>query len=491
MGTHRRTRLLPAQPFALLVTVLAVTLAVAMAPGTERSGVRQPVTRPAAATSPATYVIWPATPPRVATARSHAGRVVGTRFEVNAAGYISALRFYKSRGNRGPHVGTLSTADGQRLATVTYQHESARGWQTAAVSPPVAIQPGQTYVTAYRARHGRYSVSAKRFAGSRTVQNGPMTALGGAIGRHGLFPRTASRAAFYVDAVFQPNDAAATHGTVAMPADYDVPQPVAAPTLTGCAAHPSSCGYPDASNTGVPPGTVLRKSASVNADTPGQVIDGLDITGEINVTAPNVVIKNTRVTASSGDWIIIIRPGAANLTIQDSEIMSPAGATVDNACVFNISSEVPIMRRLNIHGCSAGVSSGGGLLEDSYIHDPGFTPGLSHITLVASNGGGGFTIRHNTVLNPYGQTAAVAFYQDFGVQRNDLIENNLLAGGGYVVYGGNGEKGTATNIRFLNNRFSRTFYKTGGYWGYVASFSPANSGNAWAGNYWDETLAAL
>ncbi|MCW2759371.1 MAG: hypothetical protein JWO46_3117 [Nocardioidaceae bacterium] len=262
-------------------------------------------------------------------------------------------------------------------------------------------------------------------------------------------------------------------------------------SLRGCAAKPSSCGYPDATNAGVPAGTTLRKSGSVNADTAGQVIDGLDITGEINVTAPNVVIKNTRVSARNGDWVIILRAGARNLTIQDSEIMSPADATVDNACIFNITDEKPTMLRLNIHGCSAGVSSGGGLLQDSYVHDPGFTPGLSHITLVASNGGGGFTVRHNTILNPHDQTAAIAFYQDFGVQKDDLVENNLLAGGGYVVYGGNGEKGTATNIRFLNNRFSRTFYPNGGYFGYVASFSPNNPGNAWSGNFWDDTLQAL
>ncbi len=208
------------------------------------------------------------------------------------------------------------------------------------------------------------------------------------------------------------------------------------------------------------------------------------------MTASNVVIKNTRVSNSGGDWVVIIRPGAKNLTIQDSEIMAPAGVPQDNACVFNISDETPTLKRLNIHGCSAAVSTGGGLLEDSYLHDPGYTEGLSHITLVASNGGGGLTVRHNTILNPHPQTAAVAFYQDFGPQANDLIENNLLSGGGYTVYGGDGGKGKTSNIRFLNNRFGRNFYNTGGYYGYLASFTATNPGNAWSGNYWDDTLAA-
>ena len=68
------------------------------------------------------------------------------------------------------------------------------------------------------------------------------------------------------------------------------------------------------------------------------------------------------------------------------------------------------------------------------------------------------------------------------------MENNLLAGGGYVVYGGNGEKAETHDIRFINNRISRVFYSEGGYWGLVASFDSHNPGNEWSGNFWDDTL---
>jgi hypothetical protein len=99
----------------------------------------------------------------------------------------------------------------------------------------------------------------------------------------------------------------------------------------------------------VPAGVALKKSGSVTASTPGQVISGLDVTGEINVTAANVTIKNTRVTGGAGvgnaDWVIIVRPGADNLTIQDSEVMTPAGSPQDIACVFNISDAKPTILR--------------------------------------------------------------------------------------------------------------------------------------------------
>lgn len=286
-----------------------------------------------------------------------------------------------------------------------------------------------------------------------------------------------------------------TEPTTPEPTTPEPTSPRPDPTTGGCADDPSSCGYPDASNTGVPAGVDLKKSGSIDASKDGQVIDGLDITGEINVTAKNVTIKNSRVTGGRGagaaDWVVILRPGADNLTIKDSEIRTPAGSAQDIACVFNIGDTKPTISRVDIHGCSAGVSSGGGLVEDSFIHDMAAVPGLSHDVGIASNGGGGMTVRHNTVFNQFDQTAAVAFYQDFGTQKNNLVEDNLLAGGGYCVYGGAGQNGRTSNIRFIDNRFSRKYSPTCGYYGVVASFTLSDPGNAWTGNYWDDTLEPI
>ncbi|HST67194.1 MAG TPA: hypothetical protein VLM05_18600, partial [Mycobacteriales bacterium] len=143
------------------------------------------------------------------------------------------------------------------------------------------------------------------------------------------------------------------------PSRSGTPTPTPSPTRrpagpTGCAASPSACGYPDGSNTGVPNGVALRPSKSVDADKNGQVIDGLDVTGEINVVASNVTIRNTRVTGG-GDWVVVVRPGAANLRIEDSELQTPAGSPQDIACVLNIGDTRPTILRTDIHGCSAGV----------------------------------------------------------------------------------------------------------------------------------------
>jgi len=271
------------------------------------------------------------------------------------------------------------------------------------------------------------------------------------------------------------------------------PTPAPAPTsvLVGCAARPSSCGYPDATNTGVPKGTQLKESGSVTADRPGMVIEDLAITGEINVSAPNVTIRRVHVTGGrpvgNADWVIVVRPGADNLVIEDSELGTPPGTQQDMACILNIGDARPTIRRLDIHGCSAGVSTGGGTIEDSYIHGMSAVPGLSHVVGIASNGGGGMRISHNTVLNTFEQTAAIAFYQDFAGQADDLVTNNLVGGGGYCFYGGKGEKSATRSIKFVGNRLTRSIFPTCGSYGVIASFSLTDPDNEFRGNIWDDT----
>jgi hypothetical protein len=487
-----------------------------------------------------TYSIWsdstiPSEPSDPDTRRV----VVGTRFSVSRSGTVTHIKFYKSSENNGRHVGALWTARGSVLATVTFPTTTGEGWVAAKLDKPVSVAAGRNYVVSYVAPEGRYADDVEVFAGGRTVQQGPLTATSGVYSYSDGFPtQTWRSSAYYVDVIFtgaassslgsasptasaQPTTVApsptptkttwpassptptvsATSPTPQSSVSTSVPAPSQTSTSgvpngkTNCAAKPSACGYPDETNTGVPDGVTLKKSGSVIASRDGQVIDGLEITGEIVVTAPNVVIKNTKVIggrgAGSSDWVIIIRDNSDNLTIHDSEVTTPAGSEQDNACVFNISNSAPRLLRVNIHGCSQGVSSGAGLIEDSFIHDMSQVPGLSHVDGIASNGDGGLTVRHNTVFNQFNQTAAIALFQDFGTQKNNLIEDNLIAGGGYSIYGGGGRFGPTSDIRIINNRFSDKYFKQSGYWGPLAWFTASDPGNTFSGNYWDRDLSSV
>jgi hypothetical protein len=216
------------------------------------------------------------------------------------------------------------------------------------------------------------------------------------------------------------------------------------------------------------------------------VFEGFEVSGDLNIVADNVTVRNVKITESGESFGIAIRH--ADNTVIENVTIAPAGGRL-MVGIKDIYGDTTgtVVRRADIANTSTGVQIYGGLIEDSYIHDMGLLPG-DHINGTTSNGSTTpLVIRHNTILNKYNQTDAVSFFQDFGVEANRTVDNNLLAGGGYVIYGGDGGKGKATNIKITNNRISRMYYPKGGYWGWLAAFTASNSGNVLSGNVWDDT----
>lgn len=81
---------------------------------------------------------------------------LGTRFRSEVDGFVTGLRFYKTSGNTGTHVGRLWTAAGAQLAQAAFSGESAGGWQQVSFAEPVPIEAGATYIAAYHAPNGHY-----------------------------------------------------------------------------------------------------------------------------------------------------------------------------------------------------------------------------------------------------------------------------------------------------------------------------------------------
>jgi hypothetical protein len=281
-----------------------------------------------------------------------------------------------------------------------------------------------------------------------------------------------------------------------------------------CARHPSECGYPDATSTGVPPGTTLRTVPGqvssgpgwrfdprgwVQVDGNGAVLSGLYIPYNVNITASNVTIKDDKIThptieigGGKYDDIAITLRHTSNVTIEHSFIsgLDPAEHRLASGIkdVYGDSATLKILRN-NLFNCSTSVQLESGLVADNYIHDTGFSAG-DHVNGVTSNGGkpGLLTVRHNTILIDREQTDAVGLFEDFGLQANRVISDNLLAGGGYTIYGGQKAGGPPTHdIVITHNRISRIYFPKGGFYGPVAYFNPLGSGNAWSGNFWDNT----
>lgn len=113
---------------------------------------------------------------------------LGMKFSTSVAGEVTGVRFYKAATNTGTHVGSLWTAGGTLLGSVTFSGETASGWQTANFSSPIPVRANTEYVISYLAPSGHYSVDTNYFtnhgAGLPPITG---TQAGGATGSNGVY----------------------------------------------------------------------------------------------------------------------------------------------------------------------------------------------------------------------------------------------------------------------------------------------------------------
>ena len=130
----------------------------------------------AAATCPCTIFTAGQTPANPAENDTDAVEL-GVKFRVRPDGFITGVRFYKGTGNTGTHTGSLWTAAGARLATVTFTGETATGWQQATSPRPVAVTANTTYVASLL-RTGRPLRRRRRLLRRPAVANSPLYRAG-------------------------------------------------------------------------------------------------------------------------------------------------------------------------------------------------------------------------------------------------------------------------------------------------------------------------
>jgi chitodextrinase len=265
------------------------------------------------------------------------------------------------------------------------------------------------------------------------------------------------------------------------------PQATLQVTTSACQPPPAaaSCplpAYPDASCTGVPPGTTLTpRQGPITVTTAGAVLQNLDITytgsePAVSVNAPNVTIRNVRVR-SNGIALIQVNVGGS-LLIEDSELINQPAAGQPN-CHNGIATGSYTARRLEIRGCENGAEMfrGNVVFEDNYVHDldnvgPSYVFGneAPHSDGVQLNGGAtNVVIRHNTIDPiPSGERGGTSGIIGNTSGDNVRIEDNTIDGGGssYAIY----VPRTAKSAWFVNrNRLGR------GVWGYTACVKVGNT----------------
>lgn len=217
-------------------------------------------------------------------------------------------------------------------------------------------------------------------------------------------------------------------------------------------------GFPDATTTGPPPGIVLKPSGDLVINTPGTVVENVDVKGSVVIDAPNVTLRNCKVTYG-GYNAVLVRPGNTGAVVENCEIDNLGGGGQGIAGFGKF-------LRNNIHDCSDGIDIRGDNTEirENFIHSMRGGADAHFDGIQADGSFSNIIIDHNTVINEHAQTSALMLDNYWGPIDNVSITNNYLQGGGYTVYiqeiaKGQRGGGPVTNVVVTNNRIGR------GYWG--------------------------
>jgi hypothetical protein len=275
---------------------------------------------------------------------------------------------------------------------------------------------------------------------------------------------------------------------------------------TNCAAALSGCGYPDATNAGVPIGMTMKQVPGQVSSGPGwyynaagndvivtgnsTVLSGLYIPYNLVIKASHVTVKDVQVVTGGSFGISLTH--TTGVTIENSTISGQNSTTgrVDSAIddVYGDSTGMVIADN-NIYYFRTAIHLSTGLVNGNYVHDPGYVAGDHTNGFYVNGGTEPLTIENNTIYDSLGQTDAINL--DAGSSgvpvANKTVENNILAGGAYTIYGGDALGNPTSNIVIKGNRFGELYYPKGGQYGPIAYFNPTGTGNVWSGNIWDLT----
>jgi len=301
---------------------------------------------------------------------------------------------------------------------------------------------------------------------------------------------------YHLRAVFQGNKVLTGARSASRTLDVVAVSPGGPPVTPGSptVSPPIPAAFPNEGNTGFPPGTDLVPYAGGSEITSSNtVIDGRSL-GCIRVTAPGVVIRNSRIRCSSG-IAVTVGDGdftGAPLLLEDVEIDcgNGSGTAISEANVT--------VRRADIHGCENGLDINQSVtVEDSYIHDlfnsaASHTDGMQFASAHKVNGAWvdgalNVVIRHNTIfgVGVDGSLGTSAIISNPSGDKNILIQGNLLAGGAYTLYCD--YLAAATNYQVLDNHFSTRFSAK------VGAYGPSDgcADEITSGNVYDESGAPL
>lgn len=248
-------------------------------------------------------------------------------------------------------------------------------------------------------------------------------------------------------------------------------------------ADPSSVG---ANSTAGAPLSGLTPSGSIQVSKDNTVIDGLDVAGEIKVLngVQGVIIRNTQVKVTGGIYAVDCKYAGSAGPVEFQNVTIISDPSANTSAVVNLSAGSSIVNshlsgsKQNVVGSLSNVLLQGNLM-DGIVN----VSGSAHCENIYTAGADGLRIIGNTLLNPLPQTANIFLDGKYGPYSNIVVEDNVLAGGGYCIYGGSP---ATTSMTVRGNVFDRRYFPNAGKYG-PKVYLPA--GVVWSGNTWDDGTA--
>lgn len=245
-------------------------------------------------------------------------------------------------------------------------------------------------------------------------------------------------------------------------------------------------GGPSApSGVGLPAGIVLRPSSGLVASTPGQIVEGLDIRGTVEVTAPGVTIRNSRLTGSGEHYGVLVAPGGSveidHVVIRGdyrSAGFRGAGLTIRNSELVGLSNDGGKLENDNV-------------VADNLFHAFAPSPGAHSDALQMETPAGNVRVTGNTILMPGRGSPALEnvtgalfivpeLASSYGPRAPGpvIVSGNTLGGGNHTTHFDSADF-PLTELQVTGNRFvdDSAFGPV-----YASGYLPA----AWSGNAFED-----
>lgn len=228
--------------------------------------------------------------------------------------------------------------------------------------------------------------------------------------------------------------------------------------------------------------------------TPGTVIDGMLINGNIEIKADNITIRRSKivylhVNCDGVCEVVSVKNGHTGFLIEDSEVDGNGGI-----CYMSIQLGVNgTALRNDLHGCGDGVRSGNSaLFKDDWMHDfgKGVFYGNPYADSAQNDGYQGVStnhvrVEHNTIILPPYNTpnpntsvdGAVLFGDERGPITDVHFNNNLVDTTSHSIRFGYSCR--PTTCEAIGNRIGRSYDMYGAFYPGVSFYR--------SGNVWDDT----